>query len=87
MKPGLTLVVLDLLDTLRGNHRDCVGDLLADLLKFCYDLPQVDIFASFLDGDVITEHGAEGIENYRQVRHLLGLIAGLLFHDRELKDI
>ena len=87
MKPGLTLVVLDLLDTLRGNHRDCVGDLLTDLLKFCNDLTQIDIFASFLDGDVITEHGTEGVENYRQVRHLLCLIAGLLLHDWELKDI
>jgi len=77
-------VVLDLLDTLRGDNGDSVGDLLADFLKFCNDLPQVDIFASFLDGDVVTEHGTEGIENYRQVRHLLGLIAGLLLYDRQL---
>ena len=80
----VTLVVLDLLDTLRRDNRDRIGDLLAYLLKFCNDLPQVDIFASFLDGDVITEHGTEGIENYRQVRHLLGLIAGFFLNDRQL---
>jgi predicted DNA repair protein MutK len=77
-------VVLDLLDTLRRDNRDRIGDLLADLLKFCNDLPQVDIFASFLDGDVIAEHGTESVEDYRQVRHLLRLIAGLLFYDRQL---
>ena len=80
-------MVLDLLDTLRGDNRYRVGDFLADLLKFCDDLPQIDIFASFLDGDVITEHGTEGVENYRQVRHLFGLIAGLLLYDWQLKDI
>ena len=80
-------MVLDLLDSLRGDHGDRVSDLLTDLLKFCNDLSQVNIFVRFLEWDVITEHGAQRVENHRQVRHLLGLIAGLLFHDRKLKDI